>query len=263
MYRRFSAGKERATKSRTDDRRVHPPSPLPEHLKNQIKQLHQRDPDGDIHRNLQPPARLFRAREQLDHFLGALMQGLRQLLEVLRRSSQFLQHVRSRRERRRHLFAIANIKFRLASRPPQTPRRIVVHPLPNLLIRPAAQKLHQPLNLIRPRRRRFFESNRHNSRVYQPSPHPRRYPKANFMRGPKPNPTQVTRTTLAARLLAVLSQRAGAWAAPAASNPGALGDLRFPPRHLQSQLAGSQPAWTPPASPSCSNPFSGQPTAND
>jgi hypothetical protein len=74
------------------------------------------------------------------------VQSISQLLEMLRRGPHLFRHPGHSQRSVRHLLSIAQVEFRLASRPPGTPRRAVIHPLPDLLIRPSPQQLHQGLN---------------------------------------------------------------------------------------------------------------------
>src|SRR5882672_8839069 len=127
-------------------------SPLSEHFEDQIEELYQRDPDRHIDRDLQPPPRLLRPAQQVGYVVRRLVQGVGQLLKMLRRSPHLFRDSGHRHGRFRHLLPVPQLEFHLAGRPPRAPRRAVIHPLPDFLIRPAPQQLHQrlhPLGRIR------------------------------------------------------------------------------------------------------------------
>src|SRR5258706_1462395 len=119
--------------------------PLAEHFEDQIEELYQRDPDGHIDRDLQPPPRFLRPAQQVCDVVGRLVQGVGQLLKVLRRGPHLFRHSGHRHGRFRHLLPVPQLEFHLAGRPPRAPRRAVIHPLPDFLIRPGPQQLDQRL----------------------------------------------------------------------------------------------------------------------
>src|SRR5262249_54212211 len=114
---------------------------LAEDFEDQVEELHERYPDGDIDRNLQPAPRLLSPTQQVGDILRGLLQSVRQLLKVLQRSPHLVRSPRQGQRGFTELLSIAQIKFSPARGPPRTPGRTVIHPLPNLHIRILAQHL--------------------------------------------------------------------------------------------------------------------------
>src|SRR5579872_2980176 len=77
-----------------DPRKSAPFLPLAKDFEHKIEQLNQGDSDRHVNRDLQPSAGLLGAAQQIAHLVRGVVQRIRELLEVLGRSPQTLEHSR-------------------------------------------------------------------------------------------------------------------------------------------------------------------------